>query len=298
MTSFWSVWTSIIILGTIFCSLWLLFKVRKSEPFKTETDQSVGHEFDGIEELDNPMPSWWVIMFAATCIWGFGYSIVYPTLGNYQGLLGWSSTGQWENEVAEAEEKYAPIFEKYAATPLVELSQDEEAMKVGQRLFANNCAVCHGSAARGSLGFPNLTDGDWLYGGEPATIKETILKGRNGQMPAKGLKPDMSQEDVRDLTHYLLSFSKRSDDKDAITRGAAMYQTAGAACHGADAKGNYAAGAPNLTDNVWLYGSSAAKIEQTIIHGRAGVMPAQEATLGEEKVHILAAYVLSLSSEK
>lgn len=297
MTSFWSYWTSIIILGSIFGCLWLLYIVRKSEPFKSETDQSVGHEFDGIEELDNPMPSWWVIMFVATSIWALGYALVYPTLGNYQGLLNWSSTGQWEEEVAQAEEKYGPIFDQYAATPLEELSQDSEAMKVGQRLFANNCAVCHGSTGRGALGFPNLTDDDWLYGGEPETIKTTLLKGRNGQMPAKGLKPDMSKDDVNDLTHYLLSFSGRSDDQKAAERGGKMYQTACAACHGADAKGSQAAGAPNLTDNIWLYGSSPAKINQSILYGRAGHMPAQEDALGEQKVHILAAYVMSLSQK-
>lgn len=297
MTSFWSFWTSIIILGSIFGSLWLVYIVRKNEPFKTETEQTVGHEFDGIEELDNPMPSWWVIMFVVTCIWGLFYSLAYPTLGNYQGFLGWSSTGQWEKEVADANEKYGPIFEKYAAMPLTELSQDKEAMKIGQRLFANNCSVCHGSAGRGALGFPNLTDNDWLYGGTPDTIKETILKGRQGNMPAKGLNPSMTKEDVQDLTHYLLSFSNRSDDQAAVKRGADMYQTACAACHGADAKGMEAAGAPNLTDNVWLYGSSPAKISQTILHGRAGVMPAQEEILGEEKVHILSAYVMSLGQK-
>lgn len=297
MTSFWSFWTSIIILGTIFGSLWLLYIVRKSEPFKTETDQSVGHSFDGIEELDNPMPNWWVIMFVATCIWGFGYAVLYPTLGNYEGLLGWTSTGQWEEEVAQAEEKYAPIFAEYAATPIVALAKDTEAMKVGQRLFANNCAVCHGSSGRGALGFPNLTDNDWLYGGEPETIKQTLLLGRNGQMPAKGLKPDMTNSDVNDLTHYLLAFSNRSDDAAAVERGGKMFQTACAACHGADAKGVQAIGAPNLTDNIWLYGSSAAKITQTLLHGRAGVMPAQEQALGQEKIHLLAAYVYSLSQE-
>jgi len=297
MTSFWSFWTSFIILGTIFGCLWLVYIVRKSEPFKTETDQTVGHSFDGIEELDNPMPSWWVIMFVATCIWGFAYAIIYPTLGNDEGLIGWTSTGQWEEEVAEAEEKYAPIFNKFAATPLVELAQDAEAMKVGQRLFANNCSVCHGSSGRGALGFPNLTDGDWLYGGEPETIKQTIMLGRNGQMPAKGLKPDMTNDDINDLTHYLLAFSKRSDDTAAAGRGAKMFQTACAACHGADAKGLQSVGAPNLTDNVWLYGASAARIKQTLLHGRAGVMPAQEAALGEKKVHILAAYVYSLSQK-
>lgn len=297
MTSFWDIWVSVIVLGTVIGSMWLLIVVRKSEPFKTETDQSVGHSFDGIEELDNPMPRWWVIMFVATAIWGFGYSVLYPTLGSYEGLLGWTSKGQWEAEVAKAEEQYGAIFENYAKVPVAELAQDAEAMKVGQRLFANNCAVCHGSTGRGALGFPNLTDDDWLYGGSAEKIKETLLLGRVGAMPAKGLNPAMTKSDVQDLTQYLLNFSGRSEDAAAVERGAAMFQTACAACHGADAKGMQAVGAPNLTDNVWLYGSTASKITQTILHGRAGVMPAQKEALGEEKVHLLAAYVMSLSAK-
>lgn len=297
MTSFWSIWVSVIVLGTIFGSAWLLYVVRKSEPFKSETDQSVGHAFDGIEELDNPMPKWWVVMFAVTCVWGLAYAIVYPTLGNYQGLIGWSSTGQWEAEVAKAEEQYGQIFADFAAIPVEELAKDAEAMKVGQRLFANNCAVCHGSAGRGALGFPNLTDDDWLYGGSAENIVATITHGRNGNMPAKGLNPNMTKSQVNDMVHYLLSFSNRSDNAEAAERGAAMFQTACAACHGADAKGNQALGAPNLTDNVWLYGSTPAKITQTLLYGRAGVMPAQKDVLSEEKIHLLAAYVMSLSAK-
>lgn len=297
MTSFWSFWVSILTLGSIFGCAWLLFATRKSQTSDVETEEKMGHSFDGIEEYDNPMPKWWMGLFVATIIFGIAYLIIYPGLGNYKGLIGWTSTGQWQAEIDEANELYTPIFEAYAATPIIDLAKDEEAMKVGQRLFANNCAVCHGSTGRGSLGFPNLTDNDWLYGGDPETIKTTLLYGRNGQMPAKGLKPDMSSTDVSNLTHYLLSFSGRSDDEAAVKAGSEMYATACVACHGADAKGNQAIGAPNLTDNVWLYGSTAEKITQTLNYGRAGVMPAQLEKLGEEKVHLLAAYVYSLSQE-
>ena len=216
---------------------------------------------------------------------------------NFQGVLGWSSTGHWEQEVKEANEKYSPLFKELAAKPVEELAKDEAAMKIGQRLFANNCALCHGSTGRGALGFPNLTDSDWLYGGDPAKIKETITHGRAAQMPAKGLNAAMSKSDVSDLTHYLLSFSGRSDDTSAVEKGGKMFQTACAACHGADAKGNLSVGAPNLTDNVWLYGSTASKINQTITFGRAGVMPAQKDMLDEDKIHILTAYVYSLSNK-
>jgi len=297
MTSFWSYWVSIITLGSIFGCLWLLYATRKSQTSDIETEEKMNHSFDGIEEYDNPMPKWWLHMFVATAVFGLAYLFLYPGLGNYKGYLEWSSIGQWEQEVLIADEKYTPIFTAYAAQSVEELAKDAEAMKVGQRLFANNCSVCHGSTARGALGFPNLTDDDWLYGSDAETIKTTIMHGRAGQMPAKGLNPAMNKADISNLTHYLLSFSGRSDDKTAVEQGSLMFQTACAACHGADAKGNQSVGAPNLTDNVWLYGSTASKITQTIEFGRAGVMPAQKAALGDDKVHLLAAYIYSLSNQ-
>jgi len=295
MTSFWSVWISVIVIGSLLGSAWLLIATRKSQTSDSQTEDTMGHAFDGIEEYDNPLPKWWFYLFIGTVIFALVYAVLFPTLGNYQGVFGWSSAGQWEDEVKQAEETYGPIFKKYASMPIEQLAKNEEAMQIGKRLFANNCAVCHGSSARGGIGFPNLTDNDWLYGGEPQTIKQTILNGRNGQMPAKGLNPAMSNEDIENLIQYLLSFSKRNDSAEAAEKGKAMFATACAACHGPDAKGNQAIGAPNLTDNVWLYGGTASKIRQTITYGRAGHMPAQKDRLGEERVHLLAAYIYSLS---
>jgi cytochrome c oxidase cbb3-type subunit 3 len=297
MTSFWSFWVSIISLGSIFGCLWLVYVTRKSQTTDTETEETMGHSFDGIEEYDNPLPKWWLYLFVGTCIYALAYYVIYPGLGNYKGLIGWTSTGQWEAEVQQAEEKYGPIFDAYAAMSPEELIADPEAMKVGQRLFANNCSVCHGSAARGAIGFPNLTDDDWLYGGTAEAIKTTLVNGRNGQMPVKGLNAAMTNSQVDDMVHYMLAFSGRSDDEAAATRGGEMYQTACAACHGADAKGNQQVGAPNLTDNVWLYGGTAKRIKHTLLYGRAGVMPAQADMLSEEKIHLLTAYVMSLSKK-
>ena len=293
MSSFWSVWIIVIVLGSIFGSWWLLYATRKSQTTNSETERTMGHTFDGIEEYDNPLPKWWFYMFLATIIFALVYLALYPGLGSYKGLLGWTSTGQWQAEIDQAVIEYDPIFKAFSEKSVEELSQDAGAMKVGQRLFANNCAVCHGSTARGSLGFPNLTDGDWLYGGSADKIKETLVHGRNGNMPAKGLNPAMSSSDINDLTNYLLAFSGRSEDAASSERGATMYQTACAACHGADAKGMQALGAPNLTDNIWLYGGTASMIKQTLEYGRAGVMPAQKDLLDEKKIHVLAVNVCS-----
>ncbi|MCP5212848.1 MAG: cytochrome-c oxidase, cbb3-type subunit III [Hahellaceae bacterium] len=298
LNTFWSLWISAIVLGSIFGCAWLLYTTRKSQTTDTETENTMGHAFDGIEEYDNPLPKWWLYMFMATIVFGLAYSVLYPTLGNYPGVLGWTSTNQWEKEVSQADEKYGPIFAQYSSMTVEDLANDAGALEIGQRLFANNCAVCHGSSGRGSYGFPNLTDNDWLYGGEADTIKQTILAGRNGAMPAKGLNPNLSEAEIGDLVNYLLAFTNRADDAASAEKGAALFQTACAACHGADAKGTHAMGAPNLTDGIWLYGGTAAQIKQTIVHGRAGVMPAHNDLLGEDKVHILAAYVYSLSLNK
>lgn len=298
LNSFWSLWVSAIVLGSIFGCAWLLYATRKSQTTDTETEKTMGHAFDGIEEYDNPLPKWWLYMFMATIVFGLAYAVLYPTLGNYPGILGWTSANQWEKEVKDADDKYGPIFAQYSSMTIEELATDKGALEIGQRLFANNCAVCHGSTGRGSYGFPNLTDNDWLYGGEPETIKQTIKNGRNGAMPARGLNPNLTEAEVNDIVNYLLAFSNRSQDAASSEKGATLFQQACSACHGTDAKGMFAVGSPNLTDGIWLYGGTAAQIKQTIVNGRAGVMPSHQNLLGEDKVHILSAYVYSLSKNK
>ncbi|RMJ06012.1 Cbb3-type cytochrome c oxidase subunit CcoP2 [Marinobacter litoralis] len=296
MSTFWSVWVIVIVLGTIFGCAWLLLATRKGQTNDTETENTTGHSYDGIEEYDNPLPKWWFYLYLGTCVFALGYLALYPGLGNYEGLLGWTSTNQWEAEVQEAEEKYGPIYAQFGETAIPELAQNEDAMKIGQRLFANNCSVCHGTAARGQVGFPNLTDDDWLWGGEPEQILHTLVNGRQGNMTPKGVMPNMTNEQVDQVVNYVLSFSGREKEAEAAEAGAAVFAQACAACHGADGKGMHAVGAPNLTDDIWLYGSTYEWIKETVVNGRQNQMPAQKGRLTDDQIHILAAYVYSLSN--
>lgn len=302
MTSFWSWYVTLLSLGTIAALVWLLLATRKGQR-RDSTEETVGHSYDGIEEYDNPLPRWWFMLFVATVVFALGYLALYPGLGNWKGLLpgyegGWTQVKEWQREMDRANEQYGPLYAKFAAMPVEEVAQDPQALKMGGRLFASNCSVCHGSDAKGAYGFPNLTDHDWLYGGEPETIKTTILGGRQAVMPA--WKDVIGEEGIRNVAGYVRSLSGRDVpegiDSD-IEQGQKIFATNCVVCHGPDAKGIQAMGAPNLTDNVWLYGSSFGQIQQTLRYGRNGRMPAQEAILGNDKVHLLAAYVYSLSQQ-
>lgn len=298
MTSFWSWYVVILTTGTLLALTWLIFATRKGQRSDT-TDQTVGHVYDGIEEYDNPLPRWWFMLFVGTIIFAVGYLVLYPGMGNWKGILpgydgGWTSTKQYEREITKADDKYGPIFSKYAAMSIEEVAKDEQALKMGGRLFASNCSVCHGSDAKGSHGFPNLTDNDWIWGGDTETIKLTIMKGRNAAMP--GWEAALGNDGIKNVTGYVRSLSglKNPEGVD-LEAGQKSFNTMCVACHGADAKGNPMLGTPNLSDRIWLYGSSFAQVQQTIRHGRNGQMPAQEDFLGNDKVHLLAAYVYSLS---
>ena len=298
MTSFWSWYVVILTTGTLLALTWLIFATRKGQRSDT-TDQTVGHVYDGIEEYDNPLPRWWFMLFVGTIIFAVGYLVLYPGMGNWKGILpgydgGWTSTKQYEREITKADDKYGPIFSKYAAMSIEEVAKDEQALKMGGRLFASNCSVCHGSDAKGSHGFPNLTDNEWIWGGDTETIKLTIMKGRNAAMP--GWEAALGNDGIKNVTGYVRSLSglKNPEGVD-LEAGQKSFNTMCVACHGADAKGNLMLGAPNLSDKIWLYCSSFAQVQQTIRPGRNGQMPAQEDFLGNDKVHLLAAYVYSLS---
>jgi len=293
-------WTAFISIGTLGGIAWLTLLLISNNKHKAqnapgEAVESMGHEWDGIEELNNPLPMWWVGLFYITIVFAVVYLLLYPGLGTWKGLLGWTSVNAHAADVAAANEKYDPIYRDFAQIAIPELAKDESAMQTGGRLFANNCAVCHGSDARGALGFPNLTDNDWLYGGDADQIKHTIASGRAGVMPAWGAS--LGEDGVADVSQYVLSMAGREADADAAERGATLFSTNCAACHGVEGKGTIALGAPNLTDNVWLYGTSLGRIQETIRNGRNGIMPAHQERLGDDKVHILAAYIYSLSQK-
>ncbi|TBR38583.1 cytochrome-c oxidase, cbb3-type subunit III [Marinomonas agarivorans] len=297
LSSFWSGWVIVLTLGSVFGSYWLLASVRKGhKPSNTEKVETTGHVYDGIEELDNPLPRWWYWKFVILVVFSLVYLALYPGLGNFKGLLGWTQINQYEREVAKAEQEFGPIFAKYASTDIETLSQDDQAMRLGQRLYSNNCAICHGSAATGGYGFPNLTDNDWLYGGAAHEIKTTILDGRVAAMPAWGAS--LGENGIHKVAQYVMDLSGQATDTSVLDEGKQLFTTNCVACHGQDGKGNKLFGAPNLTDNIWLYGGTEQNIKQTLRNGRAGQMPAWKEILGEDKVHIVSAYVYSLSNQE
>ena len=290
-SSFWSLFIAgVTLVSVIACGILLASLSKRkvaADPDKT------GHVWDeDLDEYNNPLPRWWIWLFWITIVYGLAYFWFYPGLGTWQGAFKWSSAGEYQEEVKVAQDRYGPLYARLAAVSLEQLAADPEAKVVGQRLFINYCSQCHASDARGSKGFPNLTDDDWLHGGTPEAIKTTILDGRRGAMPpmAAGLTPAQ----VKDLANYVRSLSGLPHDASAAGRGKPHFARC-AGCHGAEGKGNIALGAPNLTDKVWLHGSSEESIVETITLGRTNVMPAHREFLGEQRSHILAAYVYGLS---
>ncbi|TVP93133.1 MAG: cytochrome-c oxidase, cbb3-type subunit III [Pseudomonadaceae bacterium] len=293
MSTFWSNYIIALTVITFILMLWLLFATRKGQR-PEQTEETVGHNFDGIEEYDNPLPRWWFMLFMATIVFGVIYLILYPGLGKFPGILNWTQVSQYETEVERAEARFAPIFARFADMSVEEVSQDQEALRIGQRLFATNCSVCHGSDARGSFGFPNLTDGDWIWGGEAEQIRTTLVRGRQAAMPA--WQQVLGDTGIRNTAAYVRHLSGLDTENVDLEAGQQHYQSVCAACHGPDGKGNPMLGAPNLTNDIWLYGSTMTQIQHTLRYGRNGHMPAQ-AHLGDDRIHILTAYVLSLSED-
>lgn len=290
---FWNFYVmGLVALSLLFC-LYVLLSNNKRETGPVELH---GHVWDeNLAEYNNPLPRWWLYLFWITLIFGAVYLALYPGFGNLKGVLGWSSVGQYETEMSAADDRYGPIFAKYSEMDVPAVAADPEARDMGQRLFLTYCAQCHGSDARGARGFPNLTDHSWQWGGDPDAIKATINDGRYGVMTPFGsvLGPD----GVRDVANYVRSLNGLAHDSLRAQRGAEAFATNCVACHGADAQGMAALGAPNLTDNAWLWGSSEAAIIDIVTHGRMNRMPGFGEFLGEDKVHLLTAYIWGLTNQ-
>jgi cytochrome c oxidase cbb3-type subunit 3 len=291
-SSFWDFYIGIITLVSI-AACALLLQSMSRRRVASDPDQT-GHVWDeDLVENNNALPRWWIWLFWITIFFSLVYLWFYPGLGSREGAWKWSSTGAYQAEMAKAEQDLAPMYDKFTSASVEQLSSDPAAQALGQRLFLNHCAQCHASDGAGSRGFPNLTDRDWLYGGEPAAIKTSILDGRNGVMPPLGAA--LGAEGTKDVAHYVRSLSGLTADSIRVVRGKELYAQNCAACHGADGKGNPALGAPNLSDKIWLYGSTEPVIIETISKGRNNQMPAHRDFLGEARVHVLAAYVYGLS---
>ena len=294
-SNFWSVFvTALTLVGIIACGILLWMAGRKK--VAATADNTTGHVWDeDLVEMNNPLPRWWVWMFVMTIVFGFGYLAAYPGLGSFTGKLGWTQKGEYEAEMAKAKAELEPLYARFASMKPEDVAADPQAHAIGERLFMNNCAQCHGSDARGSKSFPNLADGDWLHGSTPQQIRETIEKGRIGNMPPMAAAVG-TPEDVRNLSHYVLSLSGSPHDSLRASLGKSKF-TACAACHGMDGKGNQALGAPNLTDDIWLHGWGEAAIAAMINSGKVNEMPPQADKLTEAQIGVLSAYVWGLSNK-
>jgi cytochrome c oxidase cbb3-type subunit 3 len=300
MSSFWSSWIIVITVANILACFWLIWWTMKKRAGESATGDVTGHTWDGtLQEYNNPLPRWWLWLFYGTLIFAGIYLVLYPGLGKFQGIKDWSSQGsQYKGEMDDAEKTYGPLFAKYGKVAIADLgakTEYQEARDMGKRLYLTYCMQCHGSTGGGARGFPNLTDKDWLWGGTPEQIEESITAGRAAVMPAH---EHLGTQAIEEVAEYVQSLSGRNVDKAKAEKGKATFETAGCiACHQPDGKGMALLGAPNLTDNIWLYGGSPAAIKETITKGRNGVMPAQKDRLSADKIRLLAGYVYSLSNK-
>ena len=295
ISDFWSNYVAIATLVSILlCALLLWLVGRARTP--AGSDNTTGHVWDeDLREANNPMPRWWIGLFVITIVFGLAYLVAYPGLGSYEGRLAWSTGDQYSKDLAKASRELDPVYAAYTSLPAERVAGEPGAMAIGERLFMNNCAQCHGSDARGGKGFPNLADGDWLHGGTPDKIKESILLGRTGAMPPMAAAVG-TPDDVKNVANYVLSLSGSPHDSVRAGLGKSKF-SACAACHGIGGIGNPAMGAPNLADKVWLHGYGQEAIISIINTGKTNQMPAQQGRLTEAQIHVLASYVWGLSNK-
>lgn len=292
-SGFWSYYVAAMTLASILACLLLLWISGRARVMAAG-DNSTGHVWDGdLREMNNPLPRWWVWLFVITIVFGFSYLALYPGLGAYAGTLGWTSVGQHGLEMGQGEKESAPLYARFMAMKAEDVARDPQAMAMGERIFMNNCSQCHGSDARGSKGFPNLSDADWLHGGSPDKIAESISQGRIGNMPALSAAVG-TPEDVKNLANYVLSLSNSPHDTLRAALGKSKFSIC-VGCHGIDGQGNPSLGAPNLRDGIWLHGYGEAAIAAMVNAGKVNQMPAQSDKLSPAQIHVLSAYVWGLS---
>lgn len=297
MNPFWHWFVVLLTLGFIAATIWLLVatqRARVQSKKNAEGEETTGHVWDGdITELNKPMPRWWLWLFYGTIVWSLIYLVLYPGLGRYEGVLGWSQEGQYAQQMAHATERFEARFGELAALPLEDLVEHSDALRMGRNLFAHNCSTCHGSDARGTPGYPNLTDDHWIWGGEPEQVLTSIHQGRRAVMPPFG--DALDDKGVTRTAVYVQQLAGQQVDGSMAAAGKRNFEQQCVACHGPDGTGNVHLGAPDLTAGVYTYGGGLDTLRETIRHGREGVMPAQKNLLGEARSRLVAAYVLSLS---
>jgi len=295
LSSFWH-WFVIILTVVSVLGCWWLLQWTKGISERTDEVGTTGHVWDeDLKELNNPLPRWWLYLFHITIVFTIVYLVLFPGLGNLEGVLGWSQAGRYDKEMAAAKDVQEDVYARFREMGPNELTADAEALGIGRRLFANNCAMCHGSDGRGAPGFPNLADDDWLYGGDFETVLASVTQGRSGAMPP--MAAALGEDGLEEVVAYVRQLSGQPADAEEASEGRELFSTICAACHGMDGTGNQALGAPNLADEIWLYGGDEETITQTITEGRAGNMPAHADLLERDQRRLVAAYVLSLSAQ-
>lgn len=294
-SDFWAYYVAgIVIVSIVAC--WVLLILTGKTHAMTADDNTTGHVWDGdLREMNNPLPRWWSYMFVLTIIFAFAYLVLYPGLGSYPGQLGWTSRGLHKAEVEKGDKEVAPIYAKFLNMKPEDVAKNAQAMAIGERLYSNNCAQCHASDAHGNKGFPNLTDGDWLHGGTPEKIQETITVGRIGNMPPMAAAVG-SSDDVKNVAQYVLSLSGSPHDPARAALGKEKFGVC-AACHGPDGKGMQAVGSANLTDNIWLHGFGEKAIVDMVNNGKQNIMPPQGQLLTKGQLHVLVSYIWGLSNK-
>lgn len=302
MSGFWSAWVIGLTIITLILLVWVLFATRKIKVDRD--DNTTGHVYDGIVEEDNPLPAWWFNMFVITIVFGVGYLIAYPGMGSFKGMLGWTSVNEHDQRAEEMNESFASSISQFQGLGVEQLASNAQAVNMGRRLFSTNCSVCHGNAGQGGFGFPKLDDNDWQWGGSAEQIVHSIAKGRQAMMiPWKDI---LGVQNLPLVASYVASLSEgaaaRNDiasvDPVDLEKGKDLYMKNCVACHGADGAGNQLLGAPALNDDIWLYGGSLAEIQVSFSAGRNGQMPAHQGLLSDDKINLIAAYVISLSADQ